>query len=156
MIASLLALFLATAFPSSDQTAWMRPNAFHLVIGMPRAEAMRVLASNGWKASKGANANQVVVDYADDKTLTLAFERGRLKSARFELFLILHDAKSAFAEESAYLRATFGEPKKLKSKSVILYDNALPNVMAVLSDDPGSEQGQKGVGMVVVRYYDPR
>jgi hypothetical protein len=97
-----------------------------------------------------------VVDYADDKTLTLVFERDRLKSARFELFLILHDAKSAFAEQTAYLRAKFGEPKKLKSKSIVVYDNALPNIMAVLSNDPNSEQGQKGVGMVVVRYYDPR
>lgn len=153
---TILALFLATAFPSSDKTAWMRPNAFHLVIGMPRAEAMRALESNGWKAKKGDDADQVVVDYADDKTLTLSFHRDRLKSARFELFLILHDAKRVFAEETAYLRATFGEPKKLKSKSVIVYDNALPNVMAVLSADPNSEQGQKGVGMVVVRYYDPR
>lgn len=151
-----LALFLATAFPSSDKTAWMRPNSFHLVIGMPRAEAMRALASSGWKAKKGPDADHVVVDYADDKTLTLAFQRDRLKSARFELFVILHDAKSAFVEETAYLRATFGEPKKLKSKSVVLYDNALPNIMAVLSADPNSEQGQKGVGMVVVRYYDPR
>jgi len=155
-VIAFLALFLATAFPSSDKTAWMRPDAFHLVIGMPRAEAMSALATSGWKAKKGDDADHVVVDYADDKTLTLAFERGRLKSARFELFLILHDAKSAFSEETAYLRATFGEPKKLKSKSVVVYDNALPNIMAVLSDDPTSEQGQKGVGMVVVRYYDPR
>jgi len=153
---AILTLFLATAFPSSDKTAWMRPDAFHLVIGMPRAEVMRTLASNGWKAKDGGDAGHVVVDYADDKTLTLAFERDRLKSARFELFLILHDAKGAFAEETAYLRATFGEPKKLKSKSVVLYDNALPNIMAVLAADPSSEQGQKGVGMVVVRYYDPR
>lgn len=153
---ALLTLFLATAFPSSDKIAWMRPAAFHLVIGMPRAEAMRALASDGWTVRKGGDADHVVIDYADDKTLTLVFERGRLKSARFELFLILHDAAGSFAEETAYLRATFGEPKKLRSKSVVLYDNALPNVMAVLSADPNSEQGQKGVGMVVVRYYDPR
>ena len=85
-----------------------------------------------------------------------AFEHGRLHSIRFELFLILHDAKSAWAEETTYLHATFGEPKKLKSKTIVLYDNALPNIMAVLSNDPKSAQGQKGVGMVVVRYYDPR
>jgi len=151
----ILAILLATAFPSTDRTSWMRPQSFHLVIGMPRQEALRALESNGWKA-KSDNPRQVVVDYAEDKTLTLAFERGRLRSARFELFTILHDAKPAFEAEAAYLRATFGEPKKLKSKSVMLYDNALPNVMAVLSNDPKSEQGQKGIGMVVVRYYDPR
>ena len=153
---ALLALFLATAFPSAEKTAWMRPDAFHLMIGMPRAEALSALSSNGWKVKKGDDDKQLVVDYADDKTLTLVFERDRLKSARFELFLILHDAKTAFAEQTAYLRAKFGEPKKLKSKSIVVYDNALPNIMAVLSADPNSEQGQKGVGMVVVRYYDPR
>lgn len=155
-MAAAVALFLATAFPSSDRIAWMRPESFHLVIGMPRAEVMRTLESNGWKAKKPAENGQVTVDYADDKTLTLAFQKERLKSARFELFVILHDAKKAFADEAAYLRATYGEPKKLKSRSVVLYDNALPNIMAVLSNDPKTAQGQQGVGMVVVRYYDPR
>jgi hypothetical protein len=155
-VIAIVALFLATAFPSNDKTSWMRPESFHLVIGMPREDAMRTLESNGWTARGGGDAQQLVVDYTEDKTMTLAFEHGRLHSVRFELFLILHDAKSAFAEETAYLRATFGEPKKLKSKTIVLYDNALPNIMAVLSNDPKSEQGQKGVGMVVVRYYDPR
>jgi hypothetical protein len=151
----ILALFLAVAFPSADKTSWMRPQSFHLIIGMPRQDALRALESDGWK-TKSEDDKHVVVDYADDKTLTLAFERGRLKSVRFELFTILHDAKPAFDVETAYLRATFGEPKKLKSKTIVLYDNALPNIMAVLSNDPKSEQGQKGIGMVVVRYYDPR
>ena len=151
----IFALLLAVAFPSVDKTSWMRPQSFHLVIGMPRDEALRALESSGWKA-KSDEAQRVVVDYAEDKTLTLAFERDRLQSIRFELFVILHDAKSAFTEETAYLRATFGEPKPLKSTSIVLYDNALPNIMAVLSNDPKSEQGQKGLGMVVVRYYDPR
>ena len=134
----------------------MRPESFHLTVGMTRAEAMRALDANGWKPKSAAIANQVVVDYTNDKTLTLSFQSGRLHSIRFELFVLLHDAKSAFAEEAAYLRSAFGAPKKLTSRSIILYDNALPNVMAVLSNDPKTEQGQKGVGMVVVRYYDPR
>jgi len=41
------------------------------------------------------------------------------------------------------------------TKKILLYDHTLPNVMAVLSADSKSEQAQKGVGMVVVRYYDP-
>jgi hypothetical protein len=153
---AVIALFLATAFPSADRVAWMRPDSFHLVVGMPRAEVMRTLQANGWKTKKAAETGHLTVDYMDDKTLTLAFEKERLRSVRFELFVILHDAKSAFAAEAAYLRATYGEPKKLKSPSILLYDNALPNIMAVLSNDPNTEQGQKGVGMVVVRYYDPR
>jgi hypothetical protein len=39
---------------------------------------------------------------------------------------------------------------------VLIYDNALPNVMVVVNDDPMSEQGKKGLGVLAVRYYDPR
>lgn len=153
---TILALLLATAFPSTNKTAWMRPESFHLIVGMPRADAVQTLESNGWKPKKGDTPEQMVLDYADDKSVTLVFERNRLHSIRFELFVILHDAKGAFAEVTSHLRETYGRPKPLKSKSIVLYDNALPNIMAVLSNDPNSTQGQKGVGMVVVRYYDPR
>ena len=44
----------------------------------------------------------------------------------------------------------------MKSKSVLLYDSMLPNVMVVVRADPKSENGQKGLGILVVRYYDPR
>lgn len=151
---ALVALLLATAFPSTSKTSWMRPQAFHLTIGMTRAAAVKTLESNGWKPKKGDDPQQLVIDYADDKALTLQFARERLTSIRFELFTILQDAPAAFAEERAHLRATLGEPR-MKSKSVLIYDHTLPNVMAVLSADPSSEQAQKGVGMVVVRYYDP-
>jgi len=36
-----------------------------------------------------------------------------------------------------------------------VYDHTLPNVMVVLADDPKSANGQKGLGILVVRYYDP-
>src|SRR5213595_929082 len=103
----ILALLLAIAFPSADQTAWMRPESFHLVIGMPHDDAMRALRTTGVKVIGDVTASRVVADYTDSKTLTLSFERNRLKSVRFELFVILHEAKGAFAEEAGYLRATF-------------------------------------------------
>jgi hypothetical protein len=151
---AVLALFFATAFPSNSKTSWMRPESFHLTIGMSRAAAVHALESNGWKTKHGDGENQLVVDYADDKSLTLQFERERLKSARFELFTILQDAPKAFEEEWAYLHEALGKPR-MKSQKIVLYDQILPNVMAVLSADPKSEQAQKGVGMLVVRYYDP-
>jgi hypothetical protein len=132
----------------------MRPDAFHLTIGMRRAAAVRALESNGWKTKRGDDAGQLVVDYAEDKSLTLQFDHDRLKSIRFELFTILHDAPKAFEEERLFLRQSLGQPR-MRSKKILLYDHVLPNVMAVLSADPKSEQAQKGVGMVVVRYYDP-
>jgi hypothetical protein len=103
---------------------------------------------------RGDGDQQLVVDYAEDKALTLQFERERLKSVRFELFTILQEAPKAFEEERAYLRESLGKPR-MKSQKIVLYDQILPNVMAVLSADPNSEQAQKGVGMLVVRYYDP-
>jgi hypothetical protein len=151
---AVLALFFAIAFPSNSKTSWMRPESFHLIIGMNRAAAVTALESNGWKTKKGDVPGQLVVDYADDKSLTLQFERERLKSIRFELFTILQDAPKAFDEERAFLRQSMGKPRKHSSK-IILYDHTLPNVIAVLSADPKSEQAQKGVGMLVVRYYDP-
>jgi hypothetical protein len=77
-----------------------------------------------------------------------------LKSIRFELFTILPEAPKAFEEERAFLREALGEPR-MGSKKILVYDQTLPNVMAILSADPKSEQAKKGIGMVVVRYYDP-
>jgi hypothetical protein len=151
---AILALFFATAFPSNSKVSWMRPESFHLVIGMKRAAAVKALESNGWKTKKTNTAGQLVVDYADDKSLTLQFAGERLTSVRFELFTILHDAPKAFEEERAFLRESMGKPRQ-GTKKILIYDHKLPNVMAVLAADPKSEQAQKGVGMVVVRYYDP-
>ena len=152
---ALFALWFAAAFPSESKTSWMRPQSFHLAIGMNRGETMKALQSKGWKPKKGDKPDEVVLDYADDKTLTMVFGGDRLESIRFELFMILHDAHTAFEEEKIYLRSSLGPPKKLKSESILLYDNKLPNIMVVLSADPKSHQGQKGVGMLVVRYFDP-
>ena len=153
MIAA-IALFLATSFPSNSKTSWMRPQAFHLAIGMSRAAAVQELESRGWKLSKGEDDEHYVVDYADDKSMTLHFHRERLRSVRFELFAFVGQARDAFAEEKNFLQEAFGKPR-VASKSLLVYDDRLPNVMVVLSDDPKSEAGQKGVGMLVVRYYDP-
>ncbi len=38
---------------------------------------------------------------------------------------------------------------------MLIYDQALPNVMVVLADDPKTKQGMQGIGMLAVRYYDP-
>jgi hypothetical protein len=151
---AILALFFATAFPSNSKTSWMRPESFHLKVGMNRAAAVKALESNGWKTKHGDAEGQLVVDYADDKSITLHFRRERLDSIRFELFTILQDAPVAFEEERLFLHESLGKPR-MGSKKILLYDHTLPNVMAVLSADPKSEQAQKGVGMVIVRYYDP-
>lgn len=151
----LLALLLATAFPSGSKTSWMRPESFHLAVGMSRREAVKALS--GWKLKKADDGRQLIIDYDDDKAVTLHFHKDRLRSIRFELFVFLPDAPRAFAEERDFLRQTLGEPKRsVKSSSVLVYDSILPNVMVVLAADPNSANGQKGLGILVVRYFDPR
>jgi hypothetical protein len=151
----LAALLLATAFPSTSKTSWMRPESFHLAVGMSRDEVLKSLSDRGWATKQGDDDDHLMIDYADDKAVTLQFHKNRLRSIRFELYLFLPDAQTAFAEEKAYLKDSLGRPKKMKSKSVLLYDRILPNVMVVLSADPKSANAQKGLGILVVRYFDP-
>lgn len=148
-------LLLATSFPSSSQTSWMRPESFRLAIGMTRGEALQVLSQGGWDSKPGRDANEVVVDYAGDKSLTLEFQRDRLRSIRFELFAFLNDSRRAFDEERQHLAKARGTAKRATS-ALLIYDEALPNVMVVLANDPKSEHGKKGLGLLAVRYYDPR
>ncbi len=152
-MALLLALLLSTAFPSTSRTSWMRPDSFHLAIGMPREDALAALEK--WAPKPGRDADEVVVDYSDDKALTLQFRKGRLTSVRFELFVFLPEIRLAFEEEKTRLAESRGKPRKA-TKSILIYDNALPNVMVVAADDPKSQQGKQGIGILAVRYYDPR
>jgi hypothetical protein len=155
LIAFVLALLLAIPFPASSRTSWMRPQSFRLAVGMTRAEALHELETTGWKPKPTKNANRLIVDYGDDRALTLEFQRDRLSSLRFELFAFLPEARKAFEEEARYLRETMGEPRNTRSKSILLYDKTLPNVMVVVADDPKSDNGRKGLGILVVRYFDP-
>ena len=151
---AIIAFLFATSFPSSSQTSWMRPDAFHLAIGMGRGEAVRVLEP--WNPKPGKNENEIVVDYTGEKALTLEFNKAnRLHSVRFELFAFIPQVRKAFDEEKQRLREILGEPRK-STKAVLIYDGTLPNVMVVLTDDTKSEQGKQGIGMLAVRYYDPR
>jgi hypothetical protein len=145
-------LLLAVSFPSSSLTSWMRPEAFHLTIGMGRGEAVRALQA--WNPKPGKDANEIVVDYTGEKALTLEFKADRLHSIRFELFAFLPKVRDAFVEEKQRLRETLGEPRK-STKSILIYDVKSPNVMVVLSDDTKSKQGLQGIGMLAVRYFDP-
>jgi len=150
------ALLLAVVFPSSSKTSWMRPEAFRLAIGMSRSEVTKELQKSAWIPKPGRDANQLVVDYGEDKALTLDFQRDRLRSIRFELFTFLNDAQKVLDEERAYLRHQYGAPsKRIASKTILLYDHTLPNIMAVLSADPKTVNGKKGLALLVVRYYDP-
>lgn len=149
-----IAMLLASVIPS-NKTSWMRPDSFHLVIGMPKAAAVKALEEGGWKVQPGPEKEHLIVDYADDKSLTMQFKKGRLHAVSFELFALVPQAQIAFAEHKSVLKEQFGQPRK-ELPSIVLYDDRLPNVMMVLSASPQSEHGRRGLGMLVVRYYDPR
>lgn len=154
MAALLILLQLLAGTPSAaDRTSWMRPDAFHLTIGMPRKDALAALQT--WNPKRGRDNDEVVVDYTGEKALTLEFKKDRLHSVRFELFVMLPETRKAWDEERAWLKQTFGAPRKT-TDTVLIYDNILPNVMVVVADDPKSAQGKKGIGVLAVRYYDPR
>ena len=148
----LLALFLV-AFPSNSKTSWMRLESFHLAIGMTREEVVSEIAI--WNPKYGKDKNEIIVDYAGDKSLTLEMRNDRLRSVRFELFDFRAEIRKAFVETRVHLRSARGAPRKATS-SILIYDEALPNVMVVVTDDPDSAQGKKGLGVLAVRYYDPR
>jgi hypothetical protein len=133
----------------------MTPQSFRLTIGMPRADAVKALLDSGWAVKPGKNHDQVVIDYSEDKALTLDFNRERLRSIRFELFAMLPEIRAAFAEQKSVLKKELGNPKRLQSSSVVVYDDRLPNIMVVLSADPKSDYGKRGFGYLAVRYYDP-
>jgi hypothetical protein len=155
MLALVLTL-LFTAFPSNSATSWMRPDAFHLELGMSRGEAARTLSDSGFQVKAGKKADELYFDYTDSRTVTLHFANDRLWSVRFELFAFLGEVRKAFDEVKTDLRKQRGAPKKLASKTIVVYDETVPNVMVVVSDDPQSENGRKGIGFLAVRYYAVR
>lgn len=151
-----LVLAVTAAFPSNSKTSWMTPQSFRLVIGMNRADAEKTLRESGWSLKPGRNHDESIIDCAEDRALTLEYKDDRLRSVRFELFGMIPEVRKAFTEQKEMLEKEHGAPKKAgKSKSIIVYDDRLPNIMVVLSDDPESEYGKKGVGFLAVRYYDP-
>ena len=83
-----IALVLATAFPSTSRTSWMTPQSFHLTIGMTREETLRALETKGWPAKKGRNGEEMVVDYSDDKALTLEFRDKSVPLAAGEMYVV--------------------------------------------------------------------
>ena len=61
----------------------------------------------------------------------------------------------AWANEAHTLVWVYEETPPRAVHRVVVYDDRLPNIMVVLSADPKSEYGRKGIGYLAVRYYDP-
>ncbi|HUF19019.1 MAG TPA: hypothetical protein VMS12_13320 [Thermoanaerobaculia bacterium] len=153
-MSALLVLLLASVFPSTSQTSWMEPEAFHLRVGMSRAATVGVLDARGWKVKKGKGEDDLIVEYDEIRTLTLAFSKGKLTSIRFELVDFVPQIHKAFEEQKTTLARRFGKPT-IKSGNTLIYDSQTPNIFAVVSSDPSTEFGKRGLGFLVVRYFEP-
>ncbi len=152
-MALLLALLLSTAFPSTSRTSWMRPDAFHLTIGMPRADVMAAL--DKWAPKPGKDADEVIVDYSDGKSLTLQFRKDRLSSVRFELFEFLPEIPLRLRRRAH--AAGRGAWKTAQGHEV---DSDLRQRAAERHGRRRGRSeiatGEAGIGVLAVRYYDPR
>jgi hypothetical protein len=145
----LLAILFAVA-PVTSQTSWMRPDAFHLTIGMKKAAAVQALTAAGVTPRDGDHAGQLIADITPTKSLTLEFHKDRLQSVRFELFTMADAIAAAFDEEQKYLHDSLGAPKPIAAKTMVIYDTTTPRVMAVYTTDM-----KKGLGTLAVRYFEP-
>jgi hypothetical protein len=150
----LLLLAVLDAFPAPTTTSWMSPQAFHLSVGMRRSKVVAVLEGGGWKPRPGKAANHLVIVYGEQRSITLEFERERLRSIRFELFDFIPAIKSSFAEESAELESRYG-PARKKAAGILVYEERQPNIMVVMSTDPRTTAGRQGLGFLTVRYFEP-
>jgi hypothetical protein len=150
----ILLLAVLDTFPATTKTSWMSPQAFHLSVGMRRSKVVAVLEGGGWKPRPGKAANHLVVEYGEERSITLEFERDHLRSIRFELFDFIPAIKSSFAEQSADLERRYG-PARRKAAGILLYEERRPNIMVVMSTDPRTTAGRRGLGFLTVRYFEP-
>ena len=72
MLAILTFLAATAVFPSNSTTGWMRPESFHLSIGMSRNDALKKLAGSGFEAKKGDDYEQVSGKTLDETFAQLA------------------------------------------------------------------------------------
>lgn len=150
-----LSLFLS-AFPSNSTSSWMQPEAFHLRLNMPKGEVLKALKQRGWRVEKGKQVTQQVLQYDDRKTVTMMFINDRLHSMRFEMIDFFPAVQSGFKEQKATLSKSLGTPSAhFSTDKILVFDKRRPNVHVVLTTDPASDMGKQGIGMLVVRYFDP-
>ena len=155
MILLAIALLLGGAAPLPS-TYWMQPKALGLEVGMPKAAVVERLEKDGRKAEPGAEPTHLLVRFGDKETVTLAFEKDRLASMRFELVEFIPQVKAAFEAEAAHLAKEHGAPtKKLTKPEALIYDETTPRIYVVASIDRQTEFGRRGLGFLVVRYFAP-
>ena len=151
---ALLLLLGSQAFPSQDQTSWMQPDAFRLTLDMKRSVATKMLEDSGWVTRPGKEPGHLIVDYDENRTITLSFANGRLESIRFELVDFIPRLQTAFEEQRRSLEERLGKPDRTK-EDILMYERTEPNVIVVKSTKSDSSFGKQGLGFLTVRYFAP-
>lgn len=153
----LLQFLLQGAMPVQATTDWMSPTWLGVSIGMPRADVEAAIGRAGLKAEPGKYSRQLVVRYAETKTVTMQFVDDHLQSIRFELVDFIPVVRSAYESRLATIEKDAGHapPKQSGERAVVLFNRANPNIMVVLSTVPNDDFGKQGLGFLAIRWFDP-
>ena len=140
--------------PASD---WMEPDKLGVCIGMARVDVEAMIDRAGLKAEAGKYPRQLVVHYAETKTVTMQFVDEKLQSIRFELVDFVPAVRSAYDERVAAIEKKAGyKPVATKGdRAIVVFNRESPNVMVVLSTLPDDEFGKQGLGFLAIRWFDP-
>jgi len=156
VIPVLLSMLLLSGgtFPPRHETAWMRPDAFHLGIGMTRTKAESALRESHWTLRDGKKPGQLIVEYDEQRTVTLEFADERLVSIRFELVDFIPKIRAAFAVQKEALIEGRGKPDR-ETEELLIYDQTMPEIYVVVSTRHDTSFGKQGLGFLAVRYFLP-
>jgi len=158
MLALVLLLQLSTQAANPEAALdWMSPERLGLCIGMARPDVETAVERAGLKAEPGKYSRQLVVHYAETKTVTMQFVDDRLQSIRFELVDFIPTVRGAYKEQVAAIEKQLGyEVAKQKGdRAVLMYNRENPNIMVVLSTVPDDAFGRQGLGFLAIRWFDP-
>jgi hypothetical protein len=143
--------------PAASSSEWMDPGRFGVCIGMTRSDVEGAIDRAGLKAEAGKYPRQLVVRYAETKTITLQFVDDKLQSIRFELVDFIPIVRRAYDERLGVIEKTLGyeTEKQNGDRAVVMFKRESPNVMVVLSTMPNDEFGKQGLGFLAIRWFDP-
>jgi hypothetical protein len=135
----------------------MSPERLGLCIGMARPDVEAAVERAGLRAEPGKYSRQLVVHYAETKTVTMQFVDDRLQSIRFELVDFIPTVRGAYKDRVAAIEKELGyEAAKQKGDRVVVtYKRESPNIMVVLSTVPDDAFGRQGLGFLAIRWFDP-
>jgi len=159
MLALVLLIQLSThgAVPAAAPLDWMSPDKLGVCIGMERADVEATIERAGLKAEPGKYSRQLVLHYAETRTVTMQFVDDRLQSIRFELVDFIPAVRGAYEERPGPIekRPGYGAPEEKGDRAVVMFNRESPNVMVVLSTVPDDAFGRQGLGFLAIRWFDP-